>query len=812
MNKYYPFILALVISANTYSQTLWYQDADNDGHYVNVQSATTQPNTSWNNTGGVLGDCDDNNPNIFEPQLWYLDADNDGYYIDQQLSCSSPGAGWKNTITAFFNNSDCNDADSSVNREQIWYLDIDNDGFYTSTQTSCICPGNGWRMNGNFQGDNYGDCNDTDSLINQVKMWFLDVDGDLHASTRQLSCESPGQGWTTTECWPIECDDSDVFVNELTPWAIDVDNDGYSNTIVLSCFAPAQNANWVNENAIPMDCDDSDPGINHGCLIPCINDNYSIWYLDADHDNYYISTSWHCGSPGIGWVNGFNGSLSNFGDCNDANPNVGLNKVWYLDADTDGHFIANQVSCSSPGIGWRSDIGGYYSGDCDDNNPNVFEETKWYLDADGDGAYTQVQFSCNSPGAGWVNFMVNSGGNQIGDCDDNDPSIFEHVWYNDADGDGHYTEFQKTCTSPGSGWVLTAGIYGDVNDANSNVWKSVSAFVDNDGDGYHSSIVTINIGSNLPLGYNSNTYGIDCNDNDNTIQTTMPSISISAMGNTSFCQGDSVMLIGNNGGVWSNGSSSADINVTQTGTYYVSLTNACGTITSNSIAVTVNPLPTASSISANGNTSFCEGNSITLSGNAGGTWSNGANTPSITVNQSGNYSVTNTNSCGSISSNSIAVIVNPLPNVGVTQVNNLLSVNTTNASYQWIDCNLGNSPIVGETNQNFTATNSGNYAAIISENGCEDTSACYSVVVTSIEAKTSNSFSFIKIYPNPTNRILFYSNASNVTNIKVFNSLGDVYFTHQINQSNGQIDVSNLSKGIYFIKTSENQILKFVKE
>ncbi|HPI07614.1 MAG TPA: ice-binding family protein, partial [Saprospiraceae bacterium] len=71
--------------------------------------------------------------------------------------------------------------------------------------------------------------------------------------------------------------------------------------------------------------------------------------------------------------------------------------------------------------------------------------------------------------------------------------------------------------------------------------------------------------------------------------------------------------------------------------------------------------PAASVISANGATTFCAGGSVTLTGNCGGVWSNGATTASITVTTSGNYSVTNANDCGVAVSNHIIVTVNPLP-------------------------------------------------------------------------------------------------------------------------------------------------------
>ena len=69
---------------------------------------------------------------------------------------------------------------------------------------------------------------------------------------------------------------------------------------------------------------------------------------------------------------------------------------------------------------------------------------------------------------------------------------------------------------------------------------------------------------------------------------------------TTFCAGGSVTLNGNNnGGTWSTGQTTPSLNVTQPGTYSVSVTNSCGTSTSNSITVTVNSAPTASTITNN---------------------------------------------------------------------------------------------------------------------------------------------------------------------------------------------------------------------
>jgi hypothetical protein len=63
-----------------------------------------------------------------------------------------------------------------------------------------------------------------------------------------------------------------------------------------------------------------------------------------------------------------------------------------------------------------------------------------------------------------------------------------------------------------------------------------------------------------------------------------PSI-ITASGPTSICLGDSVVLSGNTGGLWNNGSSSDSIIVEIPGNYYVINANGCGRDTSNQIIV-----------------------------------------------------------------------------------------------------------------------------------------------------------------------------------------------------------------------------------
>lgn len=65
-------------------------------------------------------------------------------------------------------------------------------------------------------------------------------------------------------------------------------------------------------------------------------------------------------------------------------------------------------------------------------------------------------------------------------------------------------------------------------------------------------------------------------------------------------------------------------------------------------------------------------------------------------------------------------------NVSVTQNLSVFTAGAINASFQWIDCSTM-SPIPGETNQSFSATANGSYAVVVTQNGCTDTSSCYSI-------------------------------------------------------------------------------------
>lgn len=184
-------------------------------------------------------------------------------------------------------------------------------------------------------------------------------------------------------------------------------------------------------------------------------------------------------------------------------------------------------------------------------------------------------------------------------------------------------------------------------------------------------------------------------------------------------------------------------------------------------------------------------------------WSNGSTDSTIIVNSSGSYSVAITASpSGCTSSDTLSVTEN-IVNTSVSQSGVTLTADTTGAVYQWINCS-GNTPISGQTNQSFTATVNGNYAVIVTQNSCSDTSTCYNISTVGIIENSSSTA--ITIYPNPSNG-QFTVKSNNITSIEVYNVIGEKVFQSTIHNLNSEIDLSNQTNEIYFMKIYDGQTI-----
>lgn len=231
-----------------------------------------------------------------------------------------------------------------------------------------------------------------------------------------------------------------------------------------------------------------------------------------------------------------------------------------------------------------------------------------------------------------------------------------------------------------------------------------------------------------------------CQSISNAVNVTvnaLPTPAITPGPTVNICQGDSISLAAGNYSTyqWSNGSKAKAISVKTNGTFNVKVTdnNGCSGSSGN-VNVTVNALPSAS-ISANGSLSFCQGKNVVLTANSANAykWSSGQTTQSITVAQTGNYSVTITDNKGcSGTSTAKGVSVSPYPVPTITaggatkfcQGDSVTLSSSSSPQYLWSN---------GATTQSITVKTGGSYTVNTGDgSGCSATSAPSDVTVNAL--------------------------------------------------------------------------------
>ncbi|MDO9038030.1 MAG: gliding motility-associated C-terminal domain-containing protein, partial [Lutibacter sp.] len=216
-----------------------------------------------------------------------------------------------------------------------------------------------------------------------------------------------------------------------------------------------------------------------------------------------------------------------------------------------------------------------------------------------------------------------------------------------------------------------------------------------------------------------------------------PSVSISAATTVLTCITESIELIATVQGaasyLWSNGATTASINVTAAGTYTVTVTGSNGCSATATVTITGNS--TQPSVVITGNSVLtCTTQSATLvatattSGTASYLWNTGATTATISVTAPGEYSVTVTdssNGCSVTQSVTVAQNITP-PTVNISGPTTLtcnttsVTLNASGSTVQGTASYLWNT---GATTASIVVSQSGVYTVVVTDsgNGCPGT-------------------------------------------------------------------------------------------
>ena len=243
------------------------------------------------------------------------------------------------------------------------------------------------------------------------------------------------------------------------------------------------------------------------------------------------------------------------------------------------------------------------------------------------------------------------------------------------------------------------------------------------------------------------------------------------------------------------------------GTYYFTVSDINGCSATTSVTIT-EPTNLINNISISDVTCYNDCDGTVISDISGGTPPYNIDWGSANPNAlcAGLYNVVVNDANGCLTVNNITVNQpNPLI-VNITLNGSVLEASIGFSSYQWYD---GQGNIVfGETSRVFEPTIEDNYSVlVVDSNGCSMMSNPFFYNINFIENKDYQ----LKIYPNPTSKILNIEMSNAIKNITLYDLTGEAVLIINENNINSkyELDLTNFSKGIYLVQIeSNNEVFK----
>ncbi|MFC5269296.1 T9SS type A sorting domain-containing protein [Adhaeribacter terreus] len=319
---------------------------------------------------------------------------------------------------------------------------------------------------------------------------------------------------------------------------------------------------------------------------------------------------------------------------------------------------------------------------------------------------------------------------------------------------------------------------------------------------------------------------------------------VTPAGTAAICQGSSVVLTGastSTGVTYSwllngnaiTGATAATYTANAAGNYRVVATNATGcTDTSTVTAVSISAAPVTPTITAGGPTTFCDGDSVMLTGattTTGVTYQwlvngnavTGATTATFNAKAAGNYRVVVANASGCTDTSTVtAIALTPRPATPTITPSGDSGQELTSSAATGNQWYLNGTAITGATAQTYQTTANGNYTVVVTDN----TTTCASlpsaaVNITNTGIKGAMAGMSVSVYPNPSNgkfnvKLVGYKHDAA---LELYTLTGQLIVKENVKagQEATKLQVKNLAAGTYLLKVvSEKgvQINKLIVE
>jgi hypothetical protein len=232
-------------------------------------------------------------------------------------------------------------------------------------------------------------------------------------------------------------------------------------------------------------------------------------------------------------------------------------------------------------------------------------------------------------------------------------------------------------------------------------------------------------------------YGTDNGCTNGAVVTiTTNALPVVSLGSNGAACGNWVLDAQNAGAtyLWNDATTAQTLNATMSGTYSVAVTDTNGCVNSDTIDVTINPLPV---VALGADVTQCAGTVTFDAQNAGAAylWNDGTTTQLFTTSTSGIYYVDVTDANGCVSSDTVVATINALPVVDLgqdfTQCGSaMLDAGNAGSTYDWSTT---------ATSQTISVSSTGPYSVeVTDENGCVNSDTII-VTINALPAVTASS-------------------------------------------------------------------------